>query len=119
MLVVVVVVVGVLVVVGGVVEVEVLVVVFAVVVVVELVVVFGAVVVVVVAVVVAPLQSSAARSATVDAPWFRTEVSVRLIVPGRFETALRSEVAACVAAPQLPELTADVTWSSAALRFPA
>jgi hypothetical protein len=88
------------------------------VVVVELVVVFGVLVVVVVSVVVVPLrQSIEARSATVEAPWFSTWVSVRLIDGGRFATSLRSESAALLAAAQLPFWTAVETESSAALKL--
>jgi hypothetical protein len=53
--------------------------------------------VVVVVVVVVVVQSRAARSATVEAPWFRSLRNVGLSDPGRFETSVLSVPAAFAA----------------------
>jgi hypothetical protein len=79
---------------------------------VEGVVVVGVVAVVVVGVVVRVLvvrQSTDASRLTVEAPWFRSWRRLVLIVDGRFETALIRPWLALLAAPQLPDATAEET----------
>jgi hypothetical protein len=73
------------------------------------VVVLVAVEVVVVVFVLWVLQSLTASWPTVLAPWRRLLTSVVLTVLGRLSTALLNDVAALVAAPHCPELTAVET----------
>jgi hypothetical protein len=77
----------------------------------------GVLVVVVVLVVVELLQSLAASSLTVLAPWLRFCDSVVLIVRGRLVTALVRAAAALLACPQSCASTALETESSWLLRL--
>lgn len=82
----------------------------------ELVVVLLVLVLLDVVVVEAKWQSRAASTATVLAPCLRLLTSVRLIELGRFETDVTKSWAAFVAVSHWPELTAEETCSSFALR---